>query len=159
RPDLGDLLLGHEDAEALGQAGVRGQPAADPQVEANAQLGVLDPDEGDVVDLVHHVVGVHAGQCRLVLARQVGEVGVADVAVLDLLDRPGRVDQLVLGDAGDRGAQDDTGAVPAGFGGLQPDSLQPRPDLGGVLDADPVQLDVLPVGEVGGVAGEVARDL
>ena len=152
-------MLGDEDTEALGQAGVGGQPAADPQVETRAQLGVLDPDEGDVVDLVHDVVGEHAGQRCLELAGEVGEVGVADEAALDLLDRPGRVDQLILGDAGDRGAQDDAGAVSAGLGGLQPDRLQPRPDLGRVLDAHPVQLDVLPIGEVSGVAGEVSGDL
>jgi hypothetical protein len=120
---------------------------------------VLDPDERDVVDLVHNVVGQHAGQRGLELAGKVGEVRVADEAALDLLDRPGRVDQLILGDAGDGGAKDDPRAVSAGFRGLQPDRLQPRPDLGCILDAHPVQLDVLPIGEISGVAGEVAGDL
>ena len=42
---------------------------------------------------------------------------------------------------------------------LEPDGLQPAPDLRDVLDPDPVQLHVLPVGDVGGVAREVDRDL
>ena len=40
----------------------------------------------------------------------------------------------------------------------QADGLESAPDLGHVLDADPVQLDVLPVGEVGGVAAELGGD-
>ena len=42
---------------------------------------------------------------------------------------------------------------------LQADRLEPAPDLRHVLDPDPVQLDVLPVGDVGGVPGELHRDL
>ena len=40
----------------------------------------------------------------------------------------------------------------------QPDRLQPPPDLGHVLDADPVVLHVLPVGDVGDVAAELGAD-
>ena len=60
---------------------------------------------------------------------------------------------------GDRGAEDDARAVAAGLGRVEPDRLEAAPDLRHVLDADPVQLDVLPVGDVGGAAGEVDRDL
>ena len=56
------------------------QAAADPQVEAGAVLGVDDADEGDVVDLVHDVLQA-AGDRGLELARQVGELRVADVAL------------------------------------------------------------------------------
>ena len=63
------------------------------------------------------------------------------------------------GDAGDRRAEDDPRAVAAGLGGLQADRFQAAPDLRDVFDANPVQLDVLPVGDVGGVAGELDRDL
>ena len=44
-----------------------------------------------------------------------------------------------------------TRGVAAGLGGGQADGLQPVPDLRHVLDPDPVQLDVLPVGDVGAV--------
>src|SRR3712207_9267833 len=37
------------------------------------------------------------------------------------------------------------------------DGLQTTPDLGHVLDPDPVKLDVLPVGDVGRTAGELDR--
>ena len=50
-------------------------------------------------------------------------------------------------------------AVTARLGGLQSDRVQPPPDLGDVLDLDPVVLHVFPVGDVGGVAGELGRDL
>ena len=41
----------------------------------------------------------------------------------------------------------------------RPDGLEPGPDRGDVLDADPVELHVLPVGDVGGVAGVRRADL
>ena len=50
------------------------------------------------------------------------------------------------------------GGVAAGLRGLQADGLEALPDRRDVLDADPVVLDVLPVGDVGGVAGEVGGD-
>ncbi len=61
---------------------------------------MVDADERDVVDLVHDVL--QARDRGLVLARQVGEVGLADVAAHDLLDRPRRVDHLVERLAGQR---------------------------------------------------------
>jgi hypothetical protein len=79
--------------------------------------------------------------------------------VPDLLDRPRAVDDLVRRDARDRGADDDAGGVAAGFQCVQTDRIEALPDLRHVLDADPVQLDVLPVGDVGGVAGELGADL
>ena len=159
RPDLGDLLARHPGTQPLGQHRVGGQTAADPQVEAGAVLGVLDADEGDVVDLGDDVLQRVTGDGGLELARQVGVLRVADVALDDVGDGRRRVDDLVGGDAGDRGAEDDPRAVTAGLGGGQADSLQPAPDLRHVLDPDPVQLDVLPVGDVGGVPAEVHADL
>ena len=69
-----------------------------------------------------------------------------------------RVDDLVGRHAGDRAAEEAARGVAAGLGRLQADRLEAPPDLGHVLDADPVVLDVLPVGDVGGVAGEVGGD-
>ena len=88
------------------------------------------------------------------------QLRVADEALADLVDRRGRVDDLVRGDAGDRGAEDDAGHVAAGLGGVA--GRRPRAGArspGTSSTSDPVQLDVLPVGDVGGVAGEVAGDL
>src|SRR5690606_29935996 len=91
-----------------------------------------------------------------------GERRVADVAAHDLGDRPRGVDDLVGGDSRDRAAEDDARDVAARLGRLEADGLEASPDLGDVLDADPVQLDVVPVGDVRGVAtegdGELADD-
>ena len=50
------------------------------------------------------------------------------------------------------------GRVAARLEAAQPGGVEAVPDLGDVLDADPVVLDVLAVGDVGGVAGEVDAD-
>ena len=114
-PDVGDVLAGDPDAELLGQHRVGRQAAADPEVEAGAVLGVVDADEGDVVDLGGAVERRVPGGGGLELARQVGVLRVADVAPLDLGQGRGGVDDLVLGDAGDRGAEEAAGGVAAGL--------------------------------------------
>ena len=157
-PGVGHLVERDPHAELLGEHRVGGQPAADPQVEAGAVLGVGGADEGDVVDLRRHVLARVSGQRGLELARQVGVLRVADVAALDLLERGRAVDDLLAGHAGHRGPEEAAGRVAARLLGLQPDRLQALPDGGHVLDADPVVLDVLPVGDVGGVTPEVRRD-
>ena len=100
-----------------------------------------------------------AGDRRLELARQVRDLGIADEGVDDRADRRRRVDDLVGGDAGHRRAQDHARGVAAGLGGLQADGLETLPDLRNVFDPHPVQLDVLAVGDVGGVTGELHADL
>ncbi len=79
--------------------------------------------------------------------------------VEDLTDRRGRVDQLVRRDAGKRAAEHDAGHVTACLLRRQTDRLEPVPDHRDVLDADPVQLDVLTVGHVGAVPGVGRRDV
>ena len=73
---------------------------------------MVDPDEGDVVDLVEDVEAGGAGDGRLELAGQIGQLGVAQVGVLDGAGQRGRIDDLVLGDAGHRGDQESPGSVP-----------------------------------------------
>ena len=122
-------------------------------------FGVDHADECDVVDLGRHIVIRHAGERSLELAGQVGELRVSDVALDDVANRRARIDDLLRRNTGDRGADDDPWAIPAGFGRVQADRLEPPPDLGNVLNADPVQLDVLPIGHVCCVAAELDRDL
>ena len=157
-PGVGHALGGDEHAEPLAQSRRGGQAPAHPQVVADAELGVVDRDEGHVVDLVHHVLARVAGDRGLELARQVRQRGVADEARRDLVDLRGRVDQLIDRDAGDGRAEHDARHVAARLGGAEADRLEAAPDLGHRLDLDPVQLDVLPVGQVGGVAAEFGRD-
>ena len=45
--------------------------------------------------------------------------------------------------------------VPAGLDGGQPDVVQSAPQLGDVLDLDPVELEILAIGDVQGTAGEL----
>ena len=63
-----------------------------------------------------------------------------------------------LATPGDGGAEEAARGVAAGLQRAEADGLEARPDLGHVLDLDPVVLDVLPVGDVGGVAAEVGGD-
>src|ERR671911_392565 len=102
-----ERLSGHRWCRAVdqppAQLGVGGQPATDPQVEAGTVPGVHDADERDVVDLVYDV-GQPADR-GLELSRQIGELGRADVAALDLLDGPGWVEHLGGRDSGDGRAE------------------------------------------------------
>ena len=56
-------------------------------------------------------------------------------------------------------SEDDAGTIAASLGGLKSDRLEASPDLGHIFDANPVQLDVLPVGHIGGIPREIHRDL
>ena len=157
-PGVGDPVGSHERAEPLTQPGRRRQAAADPQVVTDAELGVLDCHEGHVVDLVHDVLARVPGDGRLELAGQVGQRGVADESRGDLVDLRSRVDELVGGDARDGRAQHDARHISARFGRAETDGFEPAPDLRHRLDLDPVQLDVLAVGQVSGVAPELGGD-
>ncbi|SII87571.1 Uncharacterised protein [Mycobacteroides abscessus subsp. abscessus] len=61
---------------------------------------MLDGDERAVVDLVDDVLAGVPGDRGLVLPRQIRQALIPDVAPGDLLDRRGRVDELIGGDAG-----------------------------------------------------------
>lgn len=134
-------------------------PPTDEAGEAGAVLGMHGGDEGDVLNLVGDVLAGVAGDGGLELARQVVELAAVQVLLLDLADGGGGVDDLLGGHAGHGRAEDDARDVAAAHHRRQADALELLPDRGDVLDLDPVQLDVLPVGEVGGRAGVVARDL
>lgn len=116
--------------------------------------------QGEVVDLVHHVLGRVARDGGLVFAGgQVGQLRVTDETFGELVDQRGGIDDLILGDARNRGAEDDTGNVAASLGGGQANAFKAAPDFRHILNADPVQLDVLAVRKVGRAAGEVHGNL
>ena len=139
--------------------GLVDRPPPTQRSKSGTVLGVHRTGERDVVDLRHDVVTGVTADRGLELARQVGELAVADELALDRVDRRGGVDDLVGGDAGDGGAEDDAGAVAARFLGRQADRLEAVPDRRDVAYVDPVVLDVLAIGEVGGVAGELGGDV
>src|SRR5699024_11052132 len=113
-PGVDDLVGGDPGAEAFGEAGHDRQRTADPQVIADAVLGVVDGDEGAVVDLVDDVLAGVAGDRGLVLARQVRQARISDVAAGDLLDRRRRSDELNGGTCGHGRAEGGPGQVAAG---------------------------------------------
>src|SRR3954469_7233038 len=158
RPDFRDLIRLDEDAEALREHRVGRQPAADPQVEPDSAVLVLHADERDVVDLVRRALHRATADRGLVLAREVGELFVALGQLVDRTKDVVRVDDLLVVDTGQRAAQHVPGRVTTRLGGRQTDAFEPAPDLGHVLDADPVQLHVLPVGDVSDVAAELPGD-
>src|SRR5690348_1600760 len=159
RPDLGYLARPDERAEPLADHRIGGQATADPQVVAGFPVRFDDADEGDVVDLVDSALCRAAADRGLELARQDGERGVADVRLADGGDLRRAVDDLVRVDAGLRAVADRPRGIAAGLGGGQAYRLERLPDVGDVLDLDPVQLDVLPVGDVRCAAGVTARDV
>ena len=121
--------------------------------------GPTHADEGDVVDLVVGAVVGAAGDRRLVLARQVGERRVADVAVATAARSAGVASSTSSAATPASGQPRMTrGVSPQASVVSRPDGLEPPPDLRHVLDADPVQLHVLPVGDVGDVPAELGAD-
>src|SRR5699024_7269568 len=158
-PHLRDLIQGHPGTEPLGKHRVGRQPAADPNVEARTVLRVIRTNKRQVLDLVGDILAGIAATRGLELASQVIELATGEQLPLASADGRGGVDNLVGGDTGDWGAQDDAGNVAATEVGVQPNGFELVPDSRDILDADPVQLDVLAVGEVRGVAGVVARNL
>jgi hypothetical protein len=109
-------------------------------------------DQGQVVDLGLGAA-VAAGRHRhLELAGQVGELLGPSHAGLDGQQVRGGVEPLAGVDPGHRAAEHVADGVPAGLQAAQPDPVELVKDGGDVGDHDPVELDVLAVGDVGQVA-------
>ena len=90
-----------------------------------------------------------------------GQVGEVRAVSGDLFGRPqdrAGVDDLGRVDASHRAAKDVAWHVAAGLLAGQADLFEPAPDGRDVFDADPVELDVLPVGDVGQVLAELLGD-
>ncbi len=158
REHLDGLVLGHEDAELLCDARHRGEPAADQHAEALLAL-VQRAHERDAVDL-GRVVAVGRGRDRvLVLARQVGEVGVAVEEIGRLLDDVGAVEQLERVDALHRRARDVAHGVAAAAGGRDARRVEVREDVGQAVQGQVVELHVLTCRELADALAVAIRDL
>ena len=103
-----------------------------------------------------HRAAAHSG---LELAGQVREGGIADVARVRPVDLRRGVDELGRVDPGQRAAEDHPRGVAACLHAGQAHRFQRFPDRRDVLDPDPVQLDVLPVGDVRGTPRVPAGDV
>jgi len=152
-PRLGNETGLHERPEPLGEVGVGGQASAYPQVESHL-AATFDAHERYVVDLVLRALLPATRYRCLVLPRQVRELPVAHVPALRVHQVRRGVDQLLGVDPGEGAADHHPRGVAAGLLGGQAYRLDALPDPGHVLDADPVELDILAVGDVGDVASE-----
>ncbi len=153
-PHLGHPRRFDERAEPLREHRVRGQAAAHLEVVPRPERRMIDAHERDVVDFGVRAMHTAAADRRLVLARQVRERGVTDVPGSDRTDVLRGVEDLVGRDPGERASEEHARRVAARLLRREPDLLDPFEDRGHVFDADPVQLHVLPVGDVGDVASE-----
>jgi hypothetical protein len=115
---------------------------------------MLHADERHIVDLGVRAVHPAAADRRLVFARQVREVGITQVPRGHFTDLRRRVEHLVRRDTGKGAAQDHTWRVPARLLRGQPNRIEPFEDSRDVLDADPMELYVLSVRDVGDVTPE-----
>ncbi len=88
------------------------------------------------------------GDRDLVLARQVRVVGVAVEELGQLVDDGLGVKELIGVEAGDRAARDVADSVAAPAGGGEAGGVEPVEDRGQRAELEPVQLDVLPRGEL-----------
>src|SRR5215472_6833351 len=157
-PYIGYLIRRDEYTEPLGHHRVGRQASADPQVKAGITAGAGHADERHIVDLVRGALRPAARDRGLVFARQVSELGVERCHGLGRAQRRGRVEHLGRVDSGDRAAENVARNVAAGLEGRQADLFQTRPDVRNVLNPDPVELDVLPIGDVREVAAVLLRD-
>lgn len=94
----------------------------------------------------------------LVFARQVREGQVAYEPFVHRQQSLRRVENLRRIYSREGATEDIARSVPTCFGRREAGLLEQRPDLRHVFDANPVQLDVLTVGDVGDVAAEVLGD-
>jgi hypothetical protein len=155
---LDGLVLGHEDAQLLGDARHRGEPAADQHAEALLPL-VQRAHERDAVDL-RSVVAIRRGGDRvLVLARQVREVGVAVEEIGRLLDDIRAVEQLERVDALHRRARDVAHRVSAAARGRDARRVEVREDLGQAVQSQMVELHVLACRKLADALAVADRDL
>jgi len=148
--DVRDLVQRDPGAQALADLRVGGEAAADPDVEAGAVLRWFTPTKATSL-----------------ISCATSRRGEPEIAVLNLRGRfeksllpmtrrwissmagvPSMISSSAIPATGE--PKDDAGGVTAGLGRGQAHGFEALPDLRDVLDADPVVLHVLPVGEIGG---------
>src|SRR5215217_5761675 len=146
--DLDRMLGMNEDVDVRREARSIGEPATDQQVEPDRPVVEPGRDESQIVDLRLGAVLAAAGDAHLELARQIGVLAVTGEEIADGHRDWVGVDDLFAVDPGDRAAEHVARRVAAGLNGRDTDRFKLAPDLRHRADPDPVQLDVLPRGQV-----------
>src|SRR5919106_2395141 len=143
--------------QSLSEHRIGREAAPYPEVESSPPVRVDGPHEGEVVNLVLAALVGAARDRDLVLAGQVRELQVARELGVGLQKDFRCVDHLGSIHPRKGTSEDIPGSISACLGRGEADSLELAPYLGHVLDADPVELDVLAVGDIGEVAAESLR--
>ena len=139
--------------------GARPRPPPTQHGEADLPVRVALQVQADVVHLGGGAILGRAGHGDLELARQVGELGVQRCPLADDLAVGTRIVDLVGGDAGQVVGGDVAHAVAAGLDGVHLHGRELGEDLGHVGEPRPVELQVLPGGEMPVAAVVAARDV
>ncbi len=152
RDKVGNAILGDEDAQALGKIRIGGEAASHDQPQAPLLAGrsFADDSKGPkVVDLRLVAVKRAGGNGGLELAREVGELLAAGaVHVGHALNSVAERDDLAVQHAIERAGGGVAGVIAAGEVGIEAGLVDAVEGVGEVRDAHPVELDVLPGGDV-----------
>ena len=154
-----DIALRQERLDRLADERRSPEPTADGHLEACLAGAVAMEPQADVVNLHRRAIVGGRGQRDLELARQEGEFRMQRAVLAQHLGPDARVLDLARGDAGPLVGGDVAHAIAAGLHAVQPDFGEVRHHVGEVFELDPVELDVLPGGEVAVAAIVAAADV
>jgi hypothetical protein len=153
------IALRQERADALAEDRRPAEPTADEVLEPDLAALVRHQMEPDVVDRDRRAIGARAGDRDLELARKVRELGMERRPLPEDLAVGPRILELVARHAGQRIAGDVPDAVPARLDRVHLHARELVEDVGHVDQRRPVELHVLPRGEVRVAAIVAPRDL
>ena len=142
------VLPGEEFLQLHGQHREAAEPAAHDDPKARFPVGIAHQCEPDVVALDECPIIPGTLDRDLELAREVGESGVSGTPLTQQFAPGPGVEGLVRGDPGQRVRGDIADAVAGGLDGVQLHPRQVGEEARGVLQRQPVDLEVVPGGEV-----------
>jgi hypothetical protein len=147
--EIADLVADHRRAT---------HAATDIDLRAEFAVADVQPD-ADVVEAHSRAILVRRDHANLEFAREVREFRMEGRPLADQLGPGTRIGDLVRGGAGELIRTDVADAVAAGLDGVHLDRRQLLENVRGLVELDPVELDVLPRGEVPVAAIVLARDV
>ena len=149
RLDVGEqMLLRQEGADLLPDIGRAAHAAADQHAEAVLAVRPAHDLQADIVEGDGRAILGGAGDGDLELARQPAELGMQRRPLAQDLAPGARVLELVIGGAGERIGGDVAHAIAAGLDAVHLDIGERGQHVGNVDELHPVELQVLPRGEM-----------
>ena len=153
------MLIGHEAVDQLGDHGRTPQPAAYPDFPTDLAGPVHRRLQTDVMETDGRPVVRRTGHRNLELARQIREFRMQARPLTDDLGHWTRIDNLVCGGTGELVSGHIANAIARCLDGVHFHARQLFQDHRNVLEFGPVELDVLPRGEVPVATVISARDM